>query len=73
MKGNDMAVFDTQDDEAYRRRKLTQSYWAADRSRPLRDWTLGDLLADAVMNIPDKVALIAGRYDAACRKCWTYT
>jgi len=40
--------------------KLTESYWPADRSVPLRDLTVGDLLREAAKDSPDVVGLVAG-------------
>lgn len=59
-------------DQAYRHRKLTQSYWPADTTRPLRDWTLGQLLSDTAARVPDRIALVAGHRDPAMRRQWTY-
>ena len=39
---------------------------------PLRDITLGQLLAWAAETTPDRVALIAGVADPAARRQWTY-
>ena len=40
--------------------KLTESYWPADQSVPLRDLTVGDLLREAAKDSPDVVGLVAG-------------
>jgi fatty-acyl-CoA synthase len=40
--------------------KLTESYWPADRSVPLRDLTVGELLREAASDSPDVVGLVAG-------------
>jgi len=52
--------------------RLTESYWPADTSRVLIDWTLGQALRDAARRNPDRVALVAGVYDPALRRRWTY-
>jgi fatty-acyl-CoA synthase len=61
-----------QHDESYRRRRLTTSYWPADTSRALLDWTLGDALHHAAATVPDRVALVEGRADGAPGRRWTY-
>ena len=40
--------------------KLTESYWPADESVPLRDLTVGDLLREAAKDSPDVIGLVAG-------------
>ena len=40
--------------------KLTESYWPADRSVPLRDLTIGDLLREAAGDSPSVTGLVAG-------------
>src|ERR1043166_2087569 len=47
--------------------KLTESYWPADRSVPLRDLTVGDLLREAAKDSPDGVGLGAGGAGGAPR------
>ena len=59
--------------EAYRDRRLTQSYWPAEESRPLLDWTLGEALRAAVADAPDRCALVEGRADPARCRRWTYS
>src|SRR5690606_41467638 len=39
---------------------------------PIRDLTLGELLAWAAETAPDRIALIAGVPDPAARRQWTY-
>jgi fatty-acyl-CoA synthase len=39
---------------------LTESYWPADVSVPLRDLTVGDLLREAAKDSPGEVGLVAG-------------
>ncbi|KAB7761357.1 class I adenylate-forming enzyme family protein [Mycolicibacterium mucogenicum] len=41
---------------------LTESYWPADRSVPLVDFTVGALLADRAAAFPDREALVAVRH-----------
>jgi len=50
--------------------KLTESYWPADQSVPLRDLTVGDLLREAAKDSPDVVGLVAGVPDVDKR--WTF-
>src|SRR6478672_5831909 len=40
--------------------KLTESYWPADRTVPLRDLTVGELLREAARDSRDVVGLVAG-------------
>jgi fatty-acyl-CoA synthase len=49
---------------------LTESYWPADRSVPLRDLTVGALLRCAAMDSPDEPAMVAGVPGADRR--WTF-
>jgi fatty-acyl-CoA synthase len=39
---------------------LTQSYWPADASAPVRDTTVGDLLREAAADAPDATGLVSG-------------
>lgn len=61
-----------QDREAYRRRVLTESFWPADTSRPLLDWTLGQALGAAAATVPDRLALVEARADLQPGRRWTY-
>lgn len=45
---------------------------ATGAAEPVRDITLGELLAWAAATTPDRVALIAGTADPAARRQWTY-
>jgi len=45
--------------------------WTADRSRPVRDITVGDLLREAAAKDPDGLALMEGVPDADARRWWT--
>ncbi|MGL6111508.1 MAG: AMP-binding protein, partial [Rubrivivax sp.] len=52
--------------------ELTLSHATGPTQPPLRDITLGQLLAWAAQTTPDRVALIAGVPDPAARRQWTY-
>jgi fatty-acyl-CoA synthase len=58
--------------EFYRQRRLTTSYWPADTSRPLLEWTLGDALKAAAADAPERLALVEGRADPTHSRRWTY-
>jgi fatty-acyl-CoA synthase len=58
--------------DAHPQPPLTQSYWPADTSRPLIDWTLGQALREAARQVPDRIALVDGATDPALRRRWTY-
>jgi fatty-acyl-CoA synthase len=58
--------------ELYRSARLAESYWAADRSRPLLDWTLGDALRTAAREAPERCALVQGVQSPAQRRRWSY-
>jgi len=51
---------------------LTLSHAVGPTSPPLRDITLGALLAWAAETTPDRIALIEGTPDPATRRQWTY-
>jgi fatty-acyl-CoA synthase len=51
---------------------LTLSHASGPSEPPLRDITLGELLAWAAETTPERVALIAGVADPAARRQWTY-
>jgi acyl-CoA synthetase (AMP-forming)/AMP-acid ligase II len=51
---------------------LSIAEWPADRSRPILDITVGDLLRETAAKDPDAVALIEGAPDAEARRWWTY-
>jgi acyl-CoA synthetase (AMP-forming)/AMP-acid ligase II len=53
-------------------RSLSTAEWTADRSRPVLDVTVGDLLREAAVKDPDGVALMEGVPDADARRWWTY-
>lgn len=52
--------------------RLEISYWPADVSRPLLEWTLGDALRAAAAAVPHRVALVEGDPDPARQRRWTY-
>ena len=52
--------------------RLASSYWPADRSQPLLDTTVGDLLRAAAAQVPGRLALVEGSADPAARRSWTY-
>src|SRR6266496_2516400 len=52
--------------------QVTESYWPADRSEPLLDVTLGQLLRQAALEVPDRIALVEGCPDASSHRRWTY-
>jgi fatty-acyl-CoA synthase len=56
----------------YRDRRLSRSYWPADTSRPLLEWTLGDALRAAAAVAPERWALVEGRADPSRSRRWTY-
>jgi len=58
--------------EAYRKRRLTDSYWPADTTRTLFRGTLGQALRETATAVPDRLALVEGISDAAQRRRWTY-
>jgi len=51
---------------------LTLSHTKGPSEPPLRDLTLGELLAWAAQTVPERIALIAGVPDPAARRQWTY-
>ena len=51
---------------------LTESFAQGPTEPPLRDITLGALLAWAAQTTPDRLALISGEPDPAHRRQWTY-
>ena len=51
---------------------LTLSHATGPTEPPLRDITLGELLAWAAETAPERIALIAGVPDPAARRQWTY-
>jgi acyl-CoA synthetase (AMP-forming)/AMP-acid ligase II len=53
-------------------RSLSAAEWTADRSRPVLDITVGDLLREAAAKDPDGVALMEGVPDADARRWWIY-
>src|SRR5689334_3705394 len=51
---------------------LTYAHWPADRTEPVLETTIGDVLREAVRRAPDDVALVAGSPDPAARRRWSY-
>ena len=51
---------------------LTRAHWAADRTEPVLDTTIGDVLRAAAGRAPDDLALVAGAPDPAARRQWSY-
>src|SRR5690606_31015788 len=66
-KERDMAVTAAQGNGATR-----LSHATGPSEPPIRDLTLGELLAWAAETTPDRLALIAGVPDPAARRQWTY-
>ncbi len=51
---------------------LTESYWPADKSKPILEVTLGQLLRQAASEVPNRIALVEGCPNASARRRWTY-
>jgi acyl-CoA synthetase (AMP-forming)/AMP-acid ligase II len=51
---------------------LSTSYWAADRSQPVLDLTVGGALRDAAAAAPNTTALVEAAVDPAARRRWSY-
>ena len=51
---------------------LRTSHWAADRTTPLLETSIGDVLRAAAERAPDALALVAGTPDPAGRRGWSY-
>ncbi|WHY89844.1 AMP-binding protein [Neobacillus cucumis] len=58
--------------EVYSQRRLTESYWPADTTQPLHDWTVAQILRDAAKEVPDRLALVEGTNDSSKSRRWTY-
>ena len=52
---------------------LMLAYWPADRSFPVLDITVGDMLREAAAAAPGATALVAGNPGPSDRRRWTYT
>jgi acyl-CoA synthetase (AMP-forming)/AMP-acid ligase II len=50
----------------------SRAYWAAGRSSPILDMTVGDLLREAAAQAPEATALVEGAARPADRRRWTY-
>lgn len=48
------------------------SHWPADRSQPLKEQTVCNLLRHAAATVPDRLALVDGTGEYATRRRWTY-
>jgi acyl-CoA synthetase (AMP-forming)/AMP-acid ligase II len=51
---------------------IESAYWPADRSSPVLDITVGDLLREAAAQASDATALVEGTPGPAARRRWTY-
>lgn len=51
---------------------LTESYWPADKGKPILEVTLGQLLRQAASEVPNRIALVEGCPNASARRRWTY-
>jgi len=51
---------------------LTRSYWPADRSAPVRELTVGELLREAASTVPERLALVHAAVEVKERRAWTY-
>jgi fatty-acyl-CoA synthase len=52
--------------------ELPCAYWPADRSSPILDMTVGELLREAVADASEATALVEGAARPADRRRWTY-
>src|SRR3954451_21929891 len=59
-------------DEVYRITRLKESFWPADTSRPLHDWTIAQVLRQVAEEVPDRIALVEGVPDPTKCRRWTY-
>ena len=50
----------------------TKSYWPADTSAPIVDWTVGEALRRVAAEAPDTTALVAGALNPRERRRWRY-
>ena len=51
---------------------LHESFVPADRSAPVLEITLGELMRGNAAEVPDRIALVEGVADASARRRWTY-
>ena len=58
--------------QVYLSTHLTESYWPAETSRQLLDWTLGRALREAATVAPDRTALVEGLADGLAARRWSY-
>jgi fatty-acyl-CoA synthase len=59
--------------KVYKSTVLMESYWPADTSQPLHNWTVAQVLREVTAEVPDRIALVEGVSDPAKRRRWTYT
>ena len=50
----------------------TKSYWPADTSAPIVDWTVGEALRRVAAEAPETTALVAGAPNPKERRRWRY-
>lgn len=58
--------------DKYHKTVLKESYWSADTSSVLREWSVGEELRKAAAEVPDRIALVDGVPDSGKRRRWTY-
>ena len=58
--------------QVYLSTHLAESYWPAETSRQLLDWTLGRALREAATVAPDRTALVEGLADGLAARRWSY-
>src|SRR5579862_6945323 len=51
---------------------LTESYWPADTSEPVKETTVGGILRDGAARWPDKIALVEADMAGVLRRRWTF-
>ena len=51
---------------------LTTSYWPADKSVPILERTVGEILREAAASVSEQIALVTGTPQMADRRHWTY-
>ncbi|MBN2568818.1 MAG: AMP-binding protein [Deltaproteobacteria bacterium] len=58
--------------DVYKTTRLTESYWPADRSKPLVNKSIGQVARETAAKVPDRIALVEGVADTPNRRRWTY-
>ena len=58
--------------QVYLSTHLTQSYWPAETSRVLLNWTLGRALRETAAAVPQRLALVEGLAGGRAGRRWTY-